>query len=113
MSGTSTPRTWRTVCCSSFRCPETTSTRETSAGQGAPSSTWYYILISILLSKSNNKLSNLSMTKVGEQELDNLQLANMIAASLDKQLKYNLVDFHSSRPGHDLRWAEDQTESFV
>ena len=52
------------------------------------------------------------MTKVGEQELDNLQLANMIAASLDKQLKYNLVDFHSSRPGHDLRWAEDQTESF-
>ena len=47
------------------------------------------------------------MTKVGEQELDNLQLANMIASSLDKQLKYNLVDFHSSRPGHDLRWAED------
>ena len=107
MSGTSTPRTWQMVCCSSFRCPETTSTRETSAGQGAPSSTWYYILISILLSKSNYKLSNLSMTKVGEQELDNLQLANMIAASLDKQLKYNLVDFHSSRPGHDLRWAED------
>ena len=107
MSGTSTPRTWRTVCCSSSRCPGTTSTRETSVGQGAPSSTWYYILISILLSKSNYKLSNLSMTKVGEQELDNLQLANMIAASLDKQLKYNLVDFHSSRPGHDLRWAED------
>lgn len=42
---------------------------------------------------------------VGEEEIDNLQLANMIAESVGKELNYNLVDFHSSRPGHDLRYA--------
>jgi len=42
---------------------------------------------------------------VGEQELNNLELAQMIAKSVGKDLKYKLVDFHSSRPGHDLRYA--------
>ena len=40
---------------------------------------------------------------VGEEEIDNLQLAEMIAESVGQELKYKLVDFHSSRPGHDLR----------
>ena len=35
--------------------------------------------------------------------MDNLALANMIAQAAGKELKYQLVDFHSSRPGHDLR----------
>lgn len=47
---------------------------------------------------------------VGEQEIDNLQLAKMIAMAMDKELKYVLVDFHSSRPGHDLRYALDGTK---
>jgi dTDP-glucose 4,6-dehydratase len=42
---------------------------------------------------------------VGERELDNLQLAQLIAASVGKPLFYEMVDFHSSRPGHDLRYA--------
>lgn len=42
---------------------------------------------------------------VGERELDNLQLAQMIADFIGKPLNYELVDFHSSRPGHDLRYA--------
>ena len=42
---------------------------------------------------------------VGEKEVDNLTLAQMIANILDKPLNYELVDFHSSRPGHDLRYA--------
>lgn len=42
---------------------------------------------------------------VGSQELDNLQLAQKIADALDKPLKYKMVDFHSARPGHDLRYA--------
>lgn len=41
---------------------------------------------------------------VGEEEVDNLQLANIIAETVGKELKYKLVDFHSSRPGHDLRY---------
>ena len=44
---------------------------------------------------------------VGEKETDNLQLAQMIADALGKELKYEMVDFHSQRPGHDLRYALD------
>jgi len=44
---------------------------------------------------------------VGEKEIDNLSLANTIASILGKPLNYELVDFHSSRPGHDLRYALD------
>ena len=42
---------------------------------------------------------------VGGTEVDNLELAQFIAKTLEKPLKYELVDFHSSRPGHDLRYA--------
>lgn len=42
---------------------------------------------------------------VGVEEVDNLSLAKTIADCLDQQLHYQLVDFHSSRPGHDLRYA--------
>lgn len=42
---------------------------------------------------------------VGEKEVDNFELAKMIADILNKPLHYEFVDFHSSRPGHDLRYA--------
>ena len=44
---------------------------------------------------------------VGEKELSNLELAQMIADIMAAKLKYEIVDFHSSRPGHDLRYALD------
>lgn len=44
---------------------------------------------------------------VGKEEIDNLQLAKYIAQAVGKDLKYELVDFHTSRPGHDLRYALD------
>jgi dTDP-glucose 4,6-dehydratase len=44
---------------------------------------------------------------VGEIELDNLQLAEIIAQELGLPLNYELVDFNDSRPGHDLRYALD------
>ena len=44
---------------------------------------------------------------VGSEELNNLELAQIIAEAEGKELKYELVDFHSSRPGHDLRYALD------
>jgi len=44
---------------------------------------------------------------VGASELDNLELAQFIADTQDKPLNYEMVDFHSSRPGHDLRYALD------
>jgi dTDP-glucose 4,6-dehydratase len=47
---------------------------------------------------------------VGEKEVSNLDMAHDIAVILGKELKYELVDFHSSRPGHDLRYALDGTK---
>lgn len=42
---------------------------------------------------------------VGPLEVDNLSLARMIAEVQNKPLHYEMVDFHSSRPGHDLRYG--------
>ncbi len=68
----------------------------------------------------NGKLLNGSAEQgryniVGEVEMDNLALAQMIHRFVHeyenehgrscKDLDYELVDFHSSRPGHDLRYA--------
>lgn len=44
---------------------------------------------------------------VGEYEINNLELAQKVANILGKELHYKLIDFHSSRPGHDLRYALD------
>ena len=51
---------------------------------------------------------------VGEKEVDNLQIYKLIFKTIcelfpNKEWKedYELVDFHSSRPGHDLRYALD------
>lgn len=44
---------------------------------------------------------------VGEKEVDNLEMAHLIAQFASKTLKFEVVDFHSSRPGHDLRYALD------
>lgn len=42
---------------------------------------------------------------VGETELNNLELAQMTARLLGKELKYKFEDFHLTRPGHDRRYA--------
>jgi dTDP-glucose 4,6-dehydratase len=42
---------------------------------------------------------------VGAEEINNLELAQLIADSQGKKLNYEMVDFHSSRPGHDLRYS--------
>jgi len=43
----------------------------------------------------------------GDEELSNLEIAQEIAGYIGKPLKYEMVDFHSSRPGHDLRYSLD------
>jgi dTDP-glucose 4,6-dehydratase len=44
---------------------------------------------------------------VGDVELSNLQLAEHVAEILQMRLRYELIDAHSQRPGHDLRYALD------
>lgn len=46
----------------------------------------------------------------GLEEIDNLTLANKIAQFAGKKLKYELIDFHSVRPGHDLKYRLDSTK---
>ena len=55
----------------------------------------------------NNAVPGDKYNIVGEKELSNLQLAVIIANTLGKDLNYEMVDFHSARPGHDLRYALD------
>jgi len=44
---------------------------------------------------------------VGDKEIDNLALAQFISTVVGKPLNYEMIDFHSSRPGHDLRYSLD------
>ena len=44
---------------------------------------------------------------IGEKEVDNFELASLIAKIMKKKLNYKFIDFHSTRPGHDLRYALD------
>lgn len=43
----------------------------------------------------------------GEREMTNLEMAIEVAWIVQLPLIHKLVDFHSSRPGHDLRYALD------
>lgn len=47
---------------------------------------------------------------VGDKQLSNLELAESIASIMHKGLKYELVDFHSKQPGHDLHYGLDGTK---
>lgn len=48
----------------------------------------------------------------GEKEVSNLELGLMIAKFMGKEFKYEMVDFHSNRPGHDLRYGLNGTKLF-
>lgn len=57
----------------------------------------------------NNQVHDGEYHITGEDEIDNLCLAKMIAEACGKELKYEMTDFHSKRPGHDLRYALSPT----
>lgn len=48
----------------------------------------------------------------GELEIDNLELAQKIAKIIGKELKYECVDTHVDRPGHDTRYCLDGSKLF-
>jgi dTDP-glucose 4,6-dehydratase len=60
----------------------------------------------VLFLINNGKIGE-SYNLTGEKEVSNLEMATYIASILNKPLRYELVDFHSSRPGHDLRYGLD------
>jgi dTDP-glucose 4,6-dehydratase len=67
---------------------------------------WLFILDEVqfnVYGEGCNRMTKFNIA--GIQEISNLQLAEKIAALMGKELKYELVDFHMTRPGHDLRYA--------
>jgi dTDP-glucose 4,6-dehydratase len=48
----------------------------------------------------------------GDRQLDNLELAQLIARLMGKELKYQLVDSHTARPGHDPHYGLDSTKLY-
>jgi len=48
----------------------------------------------------------------GEKEVSNLELAELISKIIGKDLKYEFIDFHETRPGHDLRYGLDGEKLF-
>lgn len=71
--------------------------------------------VQFILENTTETLDKIDASKgkfniVGERETSNLELAQIIAGIIGKKLKYEMVDFHSSRPGHDLRYAMDGTK---
>ena len=48
----------------------------------------------------------------GEKEITNLELAKLIAKIMNKKLNYEMIDYHHSRPGHDLRYGLDGSKLF-
>ena len=46
----------------------------------------------------------------GDTELNNLELAQMVAEIMGKELKYRLIPSESARPGYDRRYALDGTK---
>lgn len=48
----------------------------------------------------------------GDRQLDNLELAQLIAKLMGKELDYELVDSHTARPGHDPHYGLDSTKLY-
>lgn len=41
----------------------------------------------------------------GDRQVNNLELAQIVANLMDKELDYDLVNFHADQPGHDLHYG--------
>jgi len=52
-------------------------------------------------------LTPLRFNLAGEREIDNYQIASLVAEVLEMPLRFRFEDYHKSRPGHDLRYSLD------
>ena len=69
------------------------------------------IASAVLFLIENGKLGELYHI-TGEKEVNNLEMAQFISKVLNRELLYELVDYHSDRPGHDERYALDGNKLF-
>lgn len=59
----------------------------------------------VLMLLNSNELGKFNV--VAERETTNLELAQWVAYTMGRDLKYEITDANLSRPGHDLRYAMD------
>ena len=57
-----------------------------------------------------NELHQQDFFDLNGEGISNLNLAAMIAKIMGKEALFKMVDFHGSRPGHDLRYALKDTK---
>ena len=48
----------------------------------------------------------------GEKEFSNLEMAQFIAKTMGKELKYTLTNFVENRPGHDIKYKLNSDKLF-
>lgn len=65
------------------------------------------VAAAVLFILENTRAPRDKYNVVGEREVSNLAMARTIADMLGRDLAFEMTDFHSSRPGHDLRYALD------
>lgn len=46
----------------------------------------------------------------GDKKLNNLELGQLIAQLMGKEFKYEIINFHSTNPGHDLHYGLDSAK---
>ena len=63
----------------------------------------------VLYDRNDDTIKPLRFNVVGDREISNLEIVNMIGNIVNIKPKIEFVDFHSSRPGHDLRYSLDGT----
>lgn len=70
---------------------------------------WLIWVASVPTSKTRNWVMPIKFHVCGEREISNLELVQKIGDFMGMGVNCELVDFHSSRPGHDLRYAMDDS----
>jgi len=63
------------------------------------------MLFLLVNGKPHDKYNVEKFNVVGEKEVSNLEMAGRVADILGKELFSQMVNFHATRPGHDLRYC--------
>lgn len=63
----------------------------------------------VVYSNQHDMQAPVRFNVAGDKEISNLDIVKMIARIIGKEAKIDFLDFHSSRPGHDLRYSLDGT----
>jgi len=64
-------------------------------------------IVSAVMFVYNNGIIGQKYNISGDEEVNNLEMARIISNFMDSELRYTLINFHASRPAHDLHYRLD------